>query len=156
MRKTGLVFESDTTSFETSRDLTQVFNLLKDLESKTIPNVETEAPLLFRELITALRTLDEVALRSLLTKVVVGGGEGENPLGRILFNALQSVGTAPSLKVMGELYLAGGLSSDLAQSWLSSVTFIKYPTADMITAVMVSKLVLNGHLDGKMSHFFCP
>ncbi len=131
-KSSSLVYEPDTTSSETNnKDLTQAINLLNELESKTVPTVQTEAPLVFRKLILALRVLNEFGLRSIWN--IVSKKELENTF----LNALQLVGTAPSISIMTELYTNGQLSSDLAQSWLSSVTFIKYPTKSIISVLMV-------------------
>lgn len=122
----------DTSSTEIDKDSSKAVNILLELEAKTVPNIQTEAPFLFRELVTALRGLDEGSIRSILTRVRGGGMENS------FLSGLALVNTAPSVTILTELYLEGGLSSDLAESWLSGVTFVKYPTPQMIDALMVS------------------
>lgn len=131
--RSSLIFETDSSSSFTNGYIDHSVQLLKDLEDTTYPNIKTEAPSNFRKLIESLRSLNEAALDTLLKRV-------ENlPTEKILLNALPLVNTEASLTIMTKLYMNGGLNSDLSQSWLNSVTFIKHPTSEMISALMVPK-----------------
>jgi hypothetical protein len=130
--RTSLVFETDALSMEASGDFTNAQKLLKDLETKTIPSVQKDAPSTFRELIESLRALNEVALKALLKT------EENEPAETILLDAMPFINTAPSLSIMTNLYLNGNLDKNVAISWLNSVAFIKHPTPAMLSVLMVS------------------
>ena len=101
------------------------------MERESIPQVSTAAPDRFIDLVEELRLINYNALNVLYSKANTKVGQ------KFLLDAMPLVGTAPSLSFMTDLYNQGKLSETQIDSWLTSLSFIKHPRLEMITALQV-------------------
>jgi len=131
-KKQSLLYETDKESAMTHSDTSAAMILIAKIELATAPQVKAEAPTLFFELVEELRRLNQQGLQILLESVTSVLQK------KILMDALPLVNSEFSIPFLRILHQQGELSEGHFQAWLSSVAFIKDPSAPMIKALLVS------------------
>jgi len=125
----SLLFEISTTTDSAEQNIAFVFEILEKLENESVPKITLSAPDRFIELVRQLRKINSPALKSLFQK-------SENSVKQKYFlDAIPLVGSAPALEFMVGLYSEGKLSEPQIDSWLTSLSFLKYPDIEMISAL---------------------
>ncbi|CAG7820252.1 unnamed protein product [Allacma fusca] len=128
-KKASLLFQSQGPAEASEADIFNIVNLLQKLEKERTPDVHSEAPQHFIELVENLKILNTRALINLFSRMT-------SPIARkYLLDAMPLVSSAPSLSLMRDLLLDGTLSEKQIDTWLTSLIFIKHPNLDMIAAL---------------------
>lgn len=130
-----LKFETPLDEEASDADIRELMSLLMTLERESLPKVTEFVPEKFLDLVQQLRTISYPALSSLFNKAPSSTARS------LLLDAMPLVGSAPSLTLMQELYAEGKLSESQIDSWLTSITFIKHPRIEMISAIAVSLIL---------------
>lgn len=111
--------------------------LLQELDSKSMPVVQSQVPALFAQLVENLRQLDQRQLSQLYE-----ANRGAR-VWNFLVDAAPLVATPASTVIVAKLITSGQMTQEDANVWFTSLAFITSPKVDMFPPLTVSKSIMH-------------
>lgn len=133
-RRTSLLFEHEDTT-PNQQDDSEVMAVLHEICE--LEDVRPETPRLYSRLVYAMRKVDANTMKNLHRQVEAGSicSKNKHMSKKFFHDAIPSVSTASSASLMRELIQNNEVSTQDADTWLTSLAFIAQPSSDMIREI---------------------
>lgn len=126
--ETDMLFDHDYDVEEAARTLARAEDVLRQLVDSSGEVIQSSAPGMFTELVFSLRKLNNKDLQT-----VFHTARNLSPKAKKFFmDALPSVATAASVRMMTESMVNGEVTGLDADAWLTSLAFVSQPTLEMV------------------------
>ncbi|XP_023229314.1 uncharacterized protein LOC111629660 [Centruroides sculpturatus] len=130
----NLLFNHNYEKMEEGARQQEAEQLLATLCSASKEEIRNDVPRLFSQFIYVLKTLQHpelMAVNRRVERICAGNSKGR----KFFTDAVATIGTTASVKLMKEMIERNEVASSEAEFWMTSLAFITNPTSDMINTL---------------------